>query len=145
MSKESAWKKRKKKKEGVWVSPHYAGVARAVTRCSVFVACASSRLVSNLMVVGSGWVFSGVVRVCCGLRWCSGFSQCAQWFRFSRLGLANFAVVGGWFECGFRRARWTNPPPSPNGEVEPLSQGQSLRRGGINIVLLGKRGKTRIN
>src|ERR1700729_2611306 len=137
MSKESAWKKRKKKKEGVWVSLRYAGIARAVTRCSVFVACASSRLVSNLTVVGSGWVFSGVVRVCCGLHWCSGFSRCAQWFRFLKLGLANFAVVGGWFECGFRRTRWTNPPPSPNGEGRASQTGPKPQKGGDQYCIAG--------
>ena len=113
-------RKEKKKTEGVWVSPHYAGIARAVTRCSVFVACAGSCRIESV-VVGLGRLGSGLQ---CGpgmlwspLVW-QLFSQCAQWFRFLKSGSRRiFVVVGGWFESGFRRARWTNPPPSPNGEM----------------------------
>jgi hypothetical protein len=62
----------------------------------------------------------GILRCSPGMLWSSlvqwVFSMCVV-VLVSRLGLANFAVVGGWFESGFRHARWTNPPPSPNGEV----------------------------
>jgi hypothetical protein len=45
------------------VSLRYAGVARAVTRCSVFVVFASSRRI-ELVVVGLGWaVLLGLVLV----------------------------------------------------------------------------------
>jgi hypothetical protein len=45
------------------VSPRYAGVAQAVTRCSVFVVFASSRGI-ELVVVGLGWaVLLGLVLV----------------------------------------------------------------------------------
>jgi hypothetical protein len=99
------------------------GVSALCRRCASSSAVLGVRRVCEfssgfeLTVVCLGWVFSSVVRVCCGLCWCSGFSRCVQCFWFSRLGLANFAVVGGWFSSQFGRVGVSNPPPSPNGEV----------------------------
>ena len=70
------------------------------------------------------------------------FSMCAVVLRLS---LMNFVVVGGWFECGFRRARWTNPPPSPNGEGGASQTGPKPQKGGDQYCIAGEKRKTRIN
>ena len=145
MSKESAWKKRKK--EGVWVSPRYAGVAQVVMQCLVFVVFVSSRRIESA-VVGLGRLGSGL-RCGPGMLWSPLvrrlFSRCAQWFWFLKSGSREFfTVVGGWFSSGFRRVRWTNPPPSPNGEVGASRTGSKPQKGGSNIVLLKKEGKQEI-
>jgi hypothetical protein len=56
-----------------------------------------------------------------------------------------FAVVGGWFSSRFGCVGVSNPPPSPNGEVGTSQIRQKPQRGGINIILLKERRKTRNN
>jgi hypothetical protein len=94
--------------------------------CGYCVSCDVVLGVRRMCEFLSGFEFDGC-GFGVGILWCSPgmlwsslvqrvFSMCVV-VSVSRLGLANFAVVGGWFESGFRRVRWTNPPPSPNGEV----------------------------
>ena len=90
----------------------------------------------------------GILQCSPGMLWSSlvqrVFSMCAV-VSVSSLGLANFAVVGGWFESGFRRARWTNPPPSPNGEGGASQTGPKPQKGGDQYRIAGEKRKTRIN